>query len=138
MATALTRLDSRLEAAFGDTIPALYAAEARADAATARTLKAHRDLVKAESDVAFQRVRLLIVADRQQRVDDAHLDAIDEQLERLEDAADLRDEREGELAQLLQVREAVAQAMRTRTDAAPDPLTAAARAAVQEVLRRRH
>ncbi|MET8623737.1 hypothetical protein ABZW30_08270 [Kitasatospora sp. NPDC004669] len=105
MSIALTRLDSRLEAALGDSISGLYASEARADAATARLIRAHRDLVAAETTVAFQRVRLINAADRKRRVDDAVLDELDAQLERLEEAAEQRDELEAELTKLIKARE---------------------------------
>ncbi|MFD0259074.1 hypothetical protein ACFVH7_12475 [Kitasatospora indigofera] len=93
----LTRLDSRVEAAVGTSIAALHAASAGADAATARVLEAHRALAAAETRTAFERIRLLICADRQRRVDDQLLDDISTQLEVLEDAAAARDEAEADL-----------------------------------------
>ncbi|MFC9331294.1 hypothetical protein [Kitasatospora sp. NPDC057015] len=97
MSTSLTRLDSRVEAALGHSIAALHAEQARLDAAASRVLDAHRTLTKAETTVAFERVRLLICADRQRRVDDQLLDDISAQLEVLEDAVNARDEAESDL-----------------------------------------
>lgn len=136
MATAMTRLDGRMEAALGDDVAALYAAEARADTATARTLQAHRALAKAETQLRFQRVRLLLIADRQQRVDDALLDALDAQLELLENLADVRDERESELARKLHLHEIAAE--RADAQARTGLREAVARAALQAALQRRH
>ncbi|MEY9949550.1 hypothetical protein [Kitasatospora sp. GAS1066B] len=105
MPITLTRLDARLEAALGESVSALYAAEARADAATARLLQAHRSLVAAETTTAFQRVRLINALDRKRRVDDALLDEADAQMERLEEAAEQRDVLEADLAELIEARE---------------------------------
>ncbi|GJF32652.1 hypothetical protein KNE206_53520 [Kitasatospora sp. NE20-6] len=97
MSALLTRLDSRVEAAVGASIAVLHAQEARLDAASARILEAHRTLVKAETTLAFERVRLLICADRQRRVDDQLLADLSTQLEVLEDAAASRDQAEADL-----------------------------------------
>ncbi|MEV0188462.1 hypothetical protein AB0I39_08010 [Kitasatospora purpeofusca] len=99
---SLTRLDSRVEAALGAGIAVLHAAPARPDAAEARVLDAHRALTKAETAVAFERVRLLICADRQRRVDDRLLADLGVQLEVLEDAAAARDQAEADLLEHLQ------------------------------------
>ncbi|MEU4113246.1 hypothetical protein AB0F71_01930 [Kitasatospora sp. NPDC028055] len=101
----LTRQDTRLEAALGQSITALTAAQARADAQTARVLDTHRALVAAETAVSFQRVRLVNIATAQRRVDDAVLDELDAQLEKLEEAAEERDVLEADLVRLLQARE---------------------------------
>ncbi|GGR06005.1 hypothetical protein GCM10010195_71520 [Kitasatospora griseola] len=101
----LTRQDARLEAALGQSITALIATEARADAQTARVLATHRALVAAETTVSFQRVRLINVAAAHRRVDDAVLDELDAQLETLEEAAEERDVVEADLVRLLQARE---------------------------------
>ncbi|WP_030458910.1 hypothetical protein [Kitasatospora sp. NRRL B-11411] len=101
----LTRQDARLEAALGQSITALIANQARADAKTARVLDTHRALVAAETAVSFQRVRLVNVATAQRRVDDAVLDELDAQFEKLEEAAEERDALEADLVRLLQARE---------------------------------
>ncbi|MFE6053093.1 hypothetical protein ACFQ6N_20225 [Kitasatospora sp. NPDC056446] len=106
--TTLTRQDARLEAALGQSITALTAAQARVDAETARVLDTHRALVAAETAVSFQRVRLVNVATAQRRVDDAVLDELDAQLERLEEVAEERDVLEADLVRLLQAREEAA------------------------------
>ncbi|MBV6695542.1 hypothetical protein KV557_00175 [Kitasatospora aureofaciens] len=97
MPASLTRLDSRVEAALGTSIAALHAEEARLSAQAARVLDAHRTLSKAEATVAFERIRLLICADRQRRVDDQLLADLSDQLEVLEDAATERDQAEADL-----------------------------------------
>ncbi|GAB7185636.1 hypothetical protein [Kitasatospora sp. NPDC001095] len=97
MPACLTRLDDRVEAAVGTSIAALHAEEARLSAGAARVLDAHRVLVKAETRVAFERVRLVICADRQRRVDDQLLADLSDQLEILEDAAATRDQAEADL-----------------------------------------
>ncbi|MEY9961006.1 hypothetical protein [Streptacidiphilus sp. MAP5-52] len=97
MSASLTRLDSRVEAALGVSIAALHAQEARLTAVAARVLDAHRALTKAETAVAFERVRLLICADRQRRVDADLLADLTTQLEVLEDAATARDQAEADL-----------------------------------------
>lgn len=86
-----------MEAALGTSIAALHAEEARLEAGVARVLDAHRVLVKAETRVAFERVRLVICADRQRRVDDRLLADLSDQLEILEDAATARDQAESDL-----------------------------------------
>ncbi|MFB7474239.1 hypothetical protein [Kitasatospora sp. NPDC056184] len=113
----LTRQDARLEAALGQSITALIANEARADAQTARVLATHRALVAAETAVSFQRVRLINVAAAHRRVDDAVLDELDAQLETLEEAAEERDVLEADLVRLLQARED--EAKRKAAEAAP-------------------
>ncbi len=105
MPNTLTRLDERLSAATGDSLSALSANEARADAATARLIDAHRALVAAESRVSFLRVKLINIAAARRRVDDVVLDQLDAQLEALETAADQRDRLEEELLLLIQARE---------------------------------
>ncbi|MEU9074575.1 hypothetical protein AB0D22_07815 [Kitasatospora sp. NPDC048538] len=104
MPASLTRLDSRVEAALGTSIAAFYAEEARLTAQAARVLDAHRTLTKAETAVAFERVRLLICADRQRRVDAQLLADLSDQLEILEDAAAARDQAEADL--LARIKEA--------------------------------
>jgi len=101
----LTRQDARLEAALGQSITALTAAQARVDAETTRVLDTHRALVAAETAVSFHRVRLVNVATARRRVDDAVLDELDAQLEKLEEAAEERDVLEADLVRLLQARE---------------------------------
>ncbi|MFB7906908.1 hypothetical protein ACFVZ3_11650 [Kitasatospora purpeofusca] len=113
----LTRQDARLEAALGQSITALIANQARADAKTARVLDTHRALVAAETAVSFQRVRLVNVATAQRRVDDAVLDELDAQFEKLEEAAEERDALEADLVQLLQAREE--EVKRKAVEAAP-------------------
>ncbi|MFI9787309.1 hypothetical protein ACIHEI_27960 [Kitasatospora sp. NPDC051984] len=105
MPNTLTRLDERLSATTGDSLSALSANEARADAATARLIDAHRALVAAESRVSFLRVKLINIAAARRRVNDAVLDQLDAQLEALETAADQRDRLEEELLLLIQARE---------------------------------
>ncbi|MFJ9446761.1 hypothetical protein ACIRRH_33615 [Kitasatospora sp. NPDC101235] len=97
MPACLTRLDDRVEAAVGISIAALHAEEARLEANVARVLDAHRALVKAETHVAFERMRLMICADRQRRVDDHLLADLSDQVEILEDAAATRDQAESDL-----------------------------------------
>ncbi|MGV9266642.1 hypothetical protein ACWDRR_18520 [Kitasatospora sp. NPDC003701] len=104
----LTRQDARLEAALGQSLTALTATQARVDAETARVLDTHRALVAAETAVSFQRVRLINVAAAQRRVDDAVLDELDAQLEKLEETAEERDVLEADLVRLLQAREELA------------------------------
>ncbi|WP_395297311.1 hypothetical protein ACF9IK_30660 [Kitasatospora hibisci] len=104
MPASLTRLDSRVEAALGTSIAALNAEDARLTAQAARVLDAHRALTKAETAVAFERVRLLICADRQRRVDAQLLADLSDQLEILEDAAAARDQAEADL--LARIKEA--------------------------------
>ncbi|MGW2397078.1 hypothetical protein ACWCYY_11040 [Kitasatospora sp. NPDC001664] len=104
----LTRQDARLEAALGQSITALTAAQARVDAETTRVLDTHRALVAAETAVSFHRVRLVNVATARRRVDDAVLDELDAQLEKLEEAAEERDVLEADLVRLLQAREEAA------------------------------
>ncbi|MFF2041835.1 hypothetical protein ACFVVX_15510 [Kitasatospora sp. NPDC058170] len=99
---SLTRLDSRVEAALGASIAELHADPAHPGAAEARVLDAHRTLTKAETTVAFERMRLLICADRQRRVDDRLLADLGVQLEVLEDAAAARDQAEADLLEHLQ------------------------------------
>ncbi|MEV4559449.1 hypothetical protein AB0K51_21000 [Kitasatospora sp. NPDC049285] len=118
MPNTLTRLDERLEAAAGDSLSSLAANEARADAATARLVEAHRALVAAETRVSFLRVKLINVAAARRRVDDAVLDQLDAQLEALETAADQRDQLEAELLLLIQAREAEAEQAAEREKAA--------------------
>ncbi|GAA2972742.1 hypothetical protein GCM10010519_04780 [Streptomyces lactacystinicus] len=113
----LTRQDARLEAAFGQSITALITNQARADAKTARVLDTHRALVAAETAVSFQRVRLVNVATAQRRVDDAVLDELDAQFEKLEEAAEERDVLEADLVRLLQAREE--EVKRKAAEAAP-------------------
>jgi hypothetical protein len=121
MPNTLTRLDERLEAAAGHSLIVLAANEARADAATARMIAAHRALVAAETRVSFLRVRLINIAAARRRVDDAVLDQLDAQLEALEVAADRRDELEAELLGLIQVREEEAERAAEREQAAHVP-----------------
>ncbi|MEU8924212.1 hypothetical protein AB0D10_25260 [Kitasatospora sp. NPDC048545] len=105
MPHSLTRQDARLEAALGRSVTSLIATEARADAATARLLDAHRVLTEAETAVAFQRVRLVNVATAKRRVDDAVLDQLDAHLEELEVAAERRDQLEADLVRLIEEHE---------------------------------
>ena len=135
MPHTLTRLDERLEAAAGDSLSSLAATEARADAATARMIAAHRALVAAETRVSFLRVRLINIAASRRRVDDAVLDQLDVQLEALEVAADRRDELEADLLGLILVREEEAALAAEREQAAHVP--AHAILAVQGAARRR-
>ncbi|MGA5704514.1 hypothetical protein [Peterkaempfera bronchialis] len=118
MPNILTRLDERLEAAAGDSLSSLSANEARADAATARLIDAHRALVAAETRVSFLRVKLINIAAARRRVDDTVLDQLDAQLEALENAADQRDQLEHELLLLIQAREEEAERAAERERAA--------------------
>ncbi|MFB7672707.1 hypothetical protein ACFC26_14980 [Kitasatospora purpeofusca] len=118
MPTSLTRLDSRVEAATGVSIAALHAAEVGADEATIRIRDAYRALVRAETRAAFERVRLLICADRQRRVDDQLLEDLSTQLEVLEDAAAARDEAERDLLALTREHKLVSAAAAAQTDPA--------------------
>ncbi|MFD9592543.1 hypothetical protein ACWDRR_27410 [Kitasatospora sp. NPDC003701] len=118
MPNTLTRLDERLEAATGDSLSSLAANEARADAATARLVQAHRTLVAAETRVSFLRVKLINIAAARRRVDDTVLDQLDAQLEALETAADQRDQLETELLLLIQAREEEAEQAAERERAA--------------------
>ncbi|KQV20948.1 MULTISPECIES: hypothetical protein [unclassified Kitasatospora] len=129
MPASLTRLDSRVEAAVGTSIASLHAEEARLSAQGARVLDAHRALTKAETAVAFERVRLLICADRQRRVDDQLLADLSDQLEILEDAAAARDQAEMDL--LARVEE-----MRNRPPATSVPVPAAVHVPLAAALRR--
>ncbi|MEY9848482.1 hypothetical protein ABH940_005585 [Streptacidiphilus sp. BW17] len=125
MSTSLTRLDSRVEAALGVSVAALHAQEARLTAAAARVLDAHRTLTKAETATAFERVRLLICADRQRRVDADLLADLATQLEVLEDAATARDQAEEDLlARIEEMRQRPAAAA---TTAAPSAAAAPCR-----------
>ncbi|MEU3568768.1 hypothetical protein AB0E96_10145 [Kitasatospora sp. NPDC036755] len=117
----LTRQDARLEAALGQSITALTAAQARVDAETTRVLDTHRALVAAETAVSFQRVRLINVAAAQRRVDDTVLDELDAQLEKLEEAAEERDVLEADLVRLLQAREEAAKRKTTEAPPASGP-----------------
>ncbi|MGW2545471.1 hypothetical protein ACWC5I_32495 [Kitasatospora sp. NPDC001574] len=119
MPTSLTRLDSRVEAALGHSIAALHAERARLDAAAARVLDAHRTLTRAETTVAFERVRLLICADRQRRVDDQLLDDLSAQLEVLEDAVNARDEAESDLLARIEEHQRATAATPAPTPAVP-------------------
>ncbi|MFJ7278307.1 hypothetical protein [Kitasatospora sp. NPDC098663] len=87
-----------MEAAVGTSIAALNADEARLNAQSARVLDAHRALVTAETRLSFERVRLMICADRQRQVDEQLLADLSDQLEILEDAAAARDQAEADLA----------------------------------------
>lgn len=118
MPNTLTRLDERLEAAAGDSLSSLAANEARADAATARLIDAHRALVAAETRVSFLRVKLINIAAARRRVDDTVLDQLDAQLEALENAADQRDQLEDTLLLLIQTHEEEAERAAEREQAA--------------------
>ncbi|MFF2746446.1 hypothetical protein ACFVVA_12970 [Kitasatospora sp. NPDC058048] len=118
MPACLTRLDDRVEAAVGTSIAALHAEEVRLEAGVARVLDAHRALVRAETRVAFERVRLVICGDRQRRVDDRLLADLSDQLEILEDAATTRDQAESDLlARIAELRHLPVPA----TQSAPSP-----------------
>ncbi|MFJ4676865.1 hypothetical protein [Kitasatospora sp. NPDC088783] len=101
MSAPLTRFDARVEAATSLSIAALHAAQDGLDDAAARLRDAHRRLAQAETQTAFELVRLRLATDRQRRVDDRLLDDISTQLEVLEDIATARDEAEQDLLDLL-------------------------------------
>lgn len=82
----------------------LHAEQARTDAA-ARVLNAHRTLTRAETTVAFERMRLTICADRQRRVDAQLLADLSTQLEVLKNATAARDRAEADLLEHLQHRD---------------------------------
>ncbi|GAA2092111.1 hypothetical protein GCM10009759_17470 [Kitasatospora saccharophila] len=100
LSAPLTRFDARVEAATSLSIAVLHAQDGL-DNAAARLRDAHRRLAQAETQSAFELVRLRLVTDRQRRVDDRLLDAIATQLEVLEDIATARDEAEQDLLDLL-------------------------------------
>ncbi|MFF2955686.1 hypothetical protein ACFVVU_30610 [Kitasatospora sp. NPDC057965] len=118
MPSSLTRLDAQVEAVLGASIATLHAQDDLAPDA-ARIVDAHRALTRAETTVAFERVRLLICADRQRRVDDGLLTDLDTQLETLEDAAAARDQAETDLlARLREMRHRPARCAPAPADAA--------------------
>ncbi|QKW20634.1 hypothetical protein HUT16_17540 [Kitasatospora sp. NA04385] len=100
LSAPLTRFDARVEAATSLSIAALHAQDGLDDA-DARLRDAHRRLAQAETQTAFELVRLRLATDRQRRVDDQLLDDIATQLEVLEDIATARDEAEQDLLDLL-------------------------------------
>ncbi|MEV7122867.1 hypothetical protein [Kitasatospora griseola] len=101
LSAPLTRFDSQAEAATGLGIAALHAAQDGIGDTAARLRDAHRRLAQAETQTAFELVRLRLATDRQRRVDDRLLDDISTQLEVLEDIATARDEAEQDLMDLL-------------------------------------
>ncbi|MFD7645107.1 hypothetical protein ACFV4P_31145 [Kitasatospora sp. NPDC059795] len=101
LSAPLTRFDSQVEAATSLSIAALHAAQDGIGDTAARLRDAHRRLAQAETQTAFELVRLRLATDRQRRVDDRLLDDISTQLEVLEDIATARDEAERDLMDLL-------------------------------------
>ncbi|MFJ9213998.1 hypothetical protein [Streptomyces sp. NPDC102264] len=108
---ALTSLDHRIEAAVGHSIDTLWKQRDRKvlDEPRTRLVDAHRDLVQAETSVIFCRRLLNRLASGEFPVDAALFARIDRTVGQLEEAAAIRDEREGEVLAALGPVEAAAQ-----------------------------
>ncbi|KMS67720.1 hypothetical protein ACM01_41605 [Streptomyces viridochromogenes] len=105
-----TALDHRIEHAVGRTVEELWRQrdDGLLDAPLAALADAHRDLVRAERDVTFYRVRLARLASGELPVDQALFARLDRTLDQLAEAAGERDAKQAEAAAALEPVEAAA------------------------------
>ncbi|MFI2204646.1 hypothetical protein ACH47Z_28440 [Streptomyces sp. NPDC020192] len=105
-----TALDHRIEIAVGRSIEELWRHrdDGFLDAPHAALADAHRDLVRAERDVTFHRVRLARLASGELPVDQPLFARIDRTLDQLAEAADVRDAQQAKAVAALEPIEAAA------------------------------